>query len=394
MTNLQPLLDQIPIRQNVISILIITGVLQGILMWAVILFRSNKDTQPIRFFGWLLLFTSLIGMDVYLCYTGLMKKVLWLNNTTEPLVLLIGPMVFLFVKSLLEKERIGWKSQSIHFIFPILYGFSQLGYYLQPDIVKLSFYLRAFFPERPLLEYPASSFLDFSNIFGNVFRIFLVGSILFYAILSARIIYKYRSKVSNLFLPDTRNDKYGFSKNVVWLLVVSLLVIFLVFINYKSDLGDHLIALVFAIGLLIVNFMMLSESRFFEKSWLSDKYDTSGLKKDHGKVIERIINFVETEKYYLQSSCSLKDLSTELAIPSNYLSQVINHQKGQNFNDFINQYRITEVKKRLVDEDYVHLNIAGIGESVGFKSKSAFYAAFKKYTEMTPAAYLKTMKSS
>ena len=60
-----------------------------------------------------------------------------------------------------------------------------------------------------------------------------------------------------------------------------------------------------------------------------------------------------------------------------------------NFNDFINQYRVEEAKIRLVDPEYSNLTVAAIGNSVGFTSKSAFYSAFKKHTQLSPSAFIK-----
>jgi len=85
-------------------------------------------------------------------------------------------------------------------------------------------------------------------------------------------------------------------------------------------------------------------------------------------------------------------LSQAIGVSPNLLSQKINGELNQNFNEYINHYRIIESQKRLIDAEYDHLSIEGIGQSVGFKSKSSFYAAFKKNTSMTPSVYKKVQK--
>jgi AraC-like DNA-binding protein len=62
----------------------------------------------------------------------------------------------------------------------------------------------------------------------------------------------------------------------------------------------------------------------------------------------------------------------------------------RNFFDFVNRYRIEAAQKILRDETKGHQSVHFIGETVGFKSKSAFYAAFKKHTGCTPAEFRKS----
>lgn len=163
--------------------------------------------------------------------------------------------------------------------------------------------------------------------------------------------------------------------------------------NFDNDLGDHYIGIVQTMIVLIISFMIFSESRFFQKSWITDKYEALNTQADILK-IEDVIQFVETENYYLKSDASLKDLSVQLNSNVNLLSKVINHHTGKNFNEFINGYRINLSKKRLLDKNYAHLTIAAIGNSVGFKSKSAFYNAFKQLTNDSPKAYMQNNKVS
>lgn len=394
MTEIQEIINQIPIRHNWISMIMLGGIIQGFLICLVIALRSRSGNQPIRLLGWFLFLLSIIGLDVYLCYTGLIKYVLWANDSTEVFVILLGPTIYFFVLSLLQKADIQFKKYWIHFLAPALFLLSQIGYLLQPDAVKLNAYIGAYFQDSlPFASYQKSSFLDFSKIIKNKWRYILLSSIFTYLFLSSKVIWRFRSGFQLNFLPDASTNKYSFSKNTIWLFAGSFLIIFIVYLNFESDLGDHYIALFFSISIYLIAFLMLSESRFFEKSWLSDKYDTSGFNKESEKTLQLLTEFIETETYYLQKNGSLKDLSTQLNIPSNYLSQVINKQTGHNFNDFINRYRIDTAKRRLNDSAFAHLSIAGIGASVGFNSKSAFYSAFKKHTQMTPAVYLKSIQS-
>ena len=64
---------------------------------------------------------------------------------------------------------------------------------------------------------------------------------------------------------------------------------------------------------------------------------------------------------------------------------------GSNYNHYINNKRIELAKERLVDPKFSHLTIEAIGESVGFKSKSAFYNAFKKISGISPFKFTKSI---
>ena len=124
------------------------------------------------------------------------------------------------------------------------------------------------------------------------------------------------------------------------------------------------------------------------KSAAEPKYERSGLKeKDARKYLERLLKYMEEEKPYLDVDLSIHDISAELDIPRHYLTQVINGLLGKNFYTFINEYRIEEVKKLLVDEAYSKYTLTSIAFEAGFNSKSSFNSIFKKSTGMTPSQY-------
>jgi AraC-like DNA-binding protein len=76
-----------------------------------------------------------------------------------------------------------------------------------------------------------------------------------------------------------------------------------------------------------------------------------------------------------------------------YVSQIINETYDKNFRTYINEYRVKEARKRLMEEKYGNYTIQGIAESVGYKSSTNFILAFKKTTGITPSLYQKLVKT-
>ena len=96
---------------------------------------------------------------------------------------------------------------------------------------------------------------------------------------------------------------------------------------------------------------------------------------------------MEENRSYLNRNLTLSELSKELSISPHLLSQLINEHFSNNFNDFINNYRIDEAKRLLGNPEFNNLTIASIAYDSGFNTLSAFNAAFKKFTGKTPSQY-------
>lgn len=102
--------------------------------------------------------------------------------------------------------------------------------------------------------------------------------------------------------------------------------------------------------------------------------------------VKRILSLMIDEKPYLQPNLKLLDIAETLDTPAHQLSKLINENFGKSFTDFINEYRIDEAKELLQENSL--FTIEAIGNHCGFKSKSAFYKAFRKSTNMTPSKFL------
>lgn len=125
---------------------------------------------------------------------------------------------------------------------------------------------------------------------------------------------------------------------------------------------------------------------------IDQKYRSSSLKGiDEIRLYNTLKSLIETEQLYLKPELSLKMVAELLNTNTKYLSQVVNQHSGYNFQQFINHYRIEEVKRKITNDQFSHLTLFGIAIQCGFKNKSTFYKVFKDITGLTPRAYLKRM---
>ncbi|HUX59351.1 MAG TPA: two-component regulator propeller domain-containing protein [Bacteroidales bacterium] len=125
-----------------------------------------------------------------------------------------------------------------------------------------------------------------------------------------------------------------------------------------------------------------------------EKYKGSRIPKDLCKlIVSELGRHMEEEKPYLNAELKLADLANHISHPINEISQVLNQDLNQSFSDFVNKYRVEEVKKLMGDKDYKKFTLFAIAQQCGFNSKTSFYRIFKKETGETPADYLKELNS-
>ncbi len=118
------------------------------------------------------------------------------------------------------------------------------------------------------------------------------------------------------------------------------------------------------------------------------KYEKSGLSQEKAeRCLEELPKLMKKERPYRDPELTLSDLATRLDISSRNLSEVINTRLNQNFFDFINQYRVEDVKKDLLDPKKSHLKILSLAFDAGFNSKTGFNTIFKKHNGMTPSEF-------
>ncbi len=103
----------------------------------------------------------------------------------------------------------------------------------------------------------------------------------------------------------------------------------------------------------------------------------------------RLLNYMDEERPYLDSSLSLRSLAVQIDMHPNQLSWLLNESIGKNFNEFVNHYRVEAFKRLATDPNNAHITLIGLAYESGFNSKTVFNTYFKKETGHTPKQFLK-----
>lgn len=301
--------------------------------------------------------------------------------------LVLGPLVYFYVKSI-TVQTFRFVTNDIWHVIPwLLYLILQAYIYLydaqQPGFDEVQ--------NGVLMVNINYSIAPLMVVLGVISR----GIYFFYA---AKIFYEFKEKILEFF-SNTFKVELNWLRNFLFAyLGLFVLHISFILLDYVIDLSwtQNWWWYLFASMVLVYLGMMgifadlgkLSDLKFIEK--VSQDIPKNGI-DEHLKT--ELASFMAEEKVFLQPDLTLADLSKQIGISVNQLSKVINAGFGKNFNDFINEYRIEEVKKALQDPANRQYSILGIAFDCGFNSKATFNRVFKKVTGSSPSEYLASSKS-
>lgn len=103
-----------------------------------------------------------------------------------------------------------------------------------------------------------------------------------------------------------------------------------------------------------------------------------------------VMNVLLNSHEVFESDFSSARLAELTGYTYRHISQVINEKTGDNFNALVNDTRVKEACRNMQPGGkFSNLTIEAIANSVGFRSRTSFIAAFKKFTGMTPSGYQK-----
>jgi AraC-like DNA-binding protein len=175
-----------------------------------------------------------------------------------------------------------------------------------------------------------------------------------------------------------------------------MLVVLLSFTKaYQVEL-DYLLLLITAMSMYAIGYFLVSSPGIFKTGPMPELQSPESVTAapvnspestdKSGTLRMQLLRHMDAAKPYRKSDLKISDLADTVGIPTYQLSQLINEGFKVKFYDFINQYRVDEAKKLLV-EDTRGYKILAIAYEVGFNSKATFNRVFKNSTGLTPSEF-------
>jgi AraC-like DNA-binding protein len=352
---------------------------------------TSSTTLSHRLLATLLFLLALACLDIFL------TKQPWVTNTTAgavlsaiiPMIIImpVGPLIFFYVRSCLDPAfRIGRRERR-HFYPAVIDIFPQvlaIGYI----IGLLTGVLRK--------QYHLGTFIDEYDTYSDIPRWI---SLVTYLWLSARLLSK-QGKAGD----DGQEARLVWPRKFIRIFIL-FSAVWLIFLlpyeipRYSGWLLDTLdwypiyLPVVFMIYWLGVKGYFISHQgvpypkdiaavlpeRTTRPSLLPDTVD---------QVIHTLKRSMEKDQLWLNPDLNLAMLAQYSSTSPKILSTVLNQYMNKTFNEFINEYRVQEVKKRLLLPESRSLTIAGLAYECGFNSLPTFQRAFKSVIGHSPKEFL------
>lgn len=305
-------------------------------------------------------------------------------------VLLIGPVIYFYTKSLLNTSFKISKKELLHFIPAVLYLLYSLVIFITDKIILDKFYFYADGRDKDL---------------ANWYQTAGVISMTFYLILSLRHYSLYRKLVfENVSFANSILFQWIKNFIIAFLAIIILRVLLFVLNPEWGEFGSqfwHYIVFSFVVLYISINGYANAVKMSFLSDVNSESVNVFSELENEKEVVQestnekeievwknKILLLIQENRIYENPKLTLANLAKQLETNSKTVSKVINSGFDMNFNDFINHYRIEAVKEKLNSGEHKTTTLLGIAFDAGFNSKATFNRAFKKSTSLSPKDYL------
>lgn len=391
-----------------LNTILFLGAIQGIIL-TVILFNVKSNQLSNRLLGTLtFLWAILLSLFALQSY-GLFYNFPHLLYTFSSLIFAWFPLLYLSIKYLISSHNKFQKPDFLHFIPMIFHVLMFTPFYLKSGAEKLEIINKN------------EGYYFWADVVSE--EILALQGIV-YTILALALIQNYKKNIVDYQSNINSKVLNGYRIGIILALVAWVVGIIGAHIEKLDiDLGIDLFMIVYLIFVAIIYLLSILTLRSPEvfklsKSELRQVKSKTAIKSPDNKIdqikdinqsykIEEdknnnlrdeylsnmLLELMKKEKPYLNPDLSLQEMAEKLNVSRHNLSAIINQQQKMNFYEFVNAYRIEEVKQLMKTPENKNKNNYDLAFDAGFNSKASFYRIFKQVTHQTPSEYRLEIKN-
>ena len=373
------------------------GAVQGLLLAVVLVAHRTKRTANRLLAALMAAFAIYLIAQVYYS-AGMVQVYPHLFGLSYPMPWVFGPLVYLYA---LAASDTAWRFRTrdlLHFVPVMLVVVATLPIYLMSGPDKIALYGRIQTGNPPTVLAALSPFMYISG--------------LSYSVATVAYLRRHARRVENSYSNTERVNlqwllRLSGAAAAIWLLALSIRVANSLPEAIPRPAGN-LVGLAITLVVYAIGYMGLRQPEIYrydepapvqppesttEPSGPSAaRYERSGLSAVEAAALKsELVALMAKEHPYRDPDLTLSDLAEQLSTSPHKLSEVLNQELAQTFYDFVNSYRVGDVRQRLVERTSQHLSVLTLALDAGFASKSTFNQVFKKLTGQTPSSYRKAL---
>jgi AraC-like DNA-binding protein len=324
----------------------------------------------------------------------------FLYKTSAPINYLVPPLAYLYVRSVLYNESKFEKKDFLHLVPFLIIAFNYIPIYFSSynerlEVVKL------------VIHSYDKNYLIQDGFFSENIQILRPIQSLVYLVLQWKILIDFKKKnITTSFKEHTLMILKWLKKFNYCISFTNLT--FLIFVigvanslANKQPLNEVVlyaaipisISLLYLSSYLIINPHVLAGLPYIGKE-LKNKPKSFIKEVNYDLEIATIKSYFEVQKPFLQPSLTIGQLSLSLDLSPKVVSFIINQCLNQNFNDFVNSYRVASLIESMQQGGLQNYTIQALALQAGFANKTSCMNAFKKVHNCTPSQYIANKKDN
>jgi AraC-like DNA-binding protein len=201
------------------------------------------------------------------------------------------------------------------------------------------------------------------------------------------------------YLHEQKNQHFKLEKFWMNALFISYLLIWLVVNMLLIDFDYYFfeLSIIFTLIFYVTMYLFIKNYWFARGDLLEVKIEPKAEPKRGKKVIltpekeneiyMKLQRVMEIDKLYIDPEITLPKVAAKINSRPHNVSYVVNNRMQMTFNEYINSYRINDIKSVITKKEFQDMKIASLAFDYGFNTISAFNTAFKKFTNYTPSEY-------
>ncbi|MGN6646900.1 MAG: helix-turn-helix domain-containing protein [Cytophaga sp.] len=366
-------------------------IIHAVCLGAVLFFKKNILPAN-KLLGAALLLMNFTYIDNISAFNHIPSKYPYLIHMDVGTLPAVGPLFYLYVRSMMGDTFRLNKKTFLHFIPSVLIFIAFLPFHFKPYTERIA-YINNYYNELP------------TDIF--LFSIFVFVQISIYMGMSILSLRRYQQRISTLPFSEFHQV------NLTWLVQLLILLSVLNLILFPTVLMFPFMETLMYAPIVTASIYMIIVYKSLQQPLLTiplqqlqsdlqetQKTDTSvpvtrNLQLPN-ELIERYIKKIDQsmneQKLYLDPELTIKKMSDSTGIPTHHLSYVLNEEFKSNFFDFINKYRLEEFQQILTEKKNQFMKIEMLAYDCGFNSKATLYRVFKKKHHISPSEYRKALE--